>query len=182
MDETTAVVTCSTCGKRFRVGQRLANRILEGKVKCPSCGLIIKPGPGTVVVDDEAREVKELPARKGALLKVRVEDGIAVARFTTSGLREAHIAEQLYQELDELLQQHGLKKVVLNMGDLKFMSSSVIGTLMKFKAAAEAAGGRVIACCIPPDIFKVFQIMRLDRLWDIRRSEGEALRAMKKAP
>jgi len=183
MADGTVVLTCTTCGKKLKINERHLDRVLQGRVKCPGCGLTLQPGKQAMLWDaDGALGGAEMPTRKDALLKVRKAGEVAVAAFATSGVRDTIEAERLGEELFELLEKHQLKKIVLNFGNLKFMSSSVIAVLMRFKAKLEAAGGRVIACGIPPEIFKVFKIMRLDKLWDIRDTEKQALAVLSKGP
>src|SRR5438067_10734462 len=81
------------------------------------------------------------------------------------------IGEQLFRLVDEL----GRRKLLLNFGNVEYMSSAALGKLITLNKKVQAAGGRLILCNIDPQIREVFEITKLDKLFDIRNEEQEAL-------
>jgi anti-sigma B factor antagonist len=58
------------------------------------------------------------------------------------------IGEQLFSLVDEL----GRKKLLLNFGNVEYLSSPVLGIMATLNKKVKAAGGRLIACNLNPQI------------------------------
>jgi anti-sigma B factor antagonist len=81
------------------------------------------------------------------------------------------IGEQLFSLVDE----SGRKKLLLNFGNVEYMSSAALGKLITLNKKIQAVGGKLVLCNIDPQIREVFEITRLDKLFIIRGDEQEAL-------
>jgi anti-anti-sigma factor len=68
--------------------------------------------------------------------------------------------ESFEQEIKRLL-VNPLQTFVVDLQDLKFISSSGIGALVKLKATLYGKKTELITINLPPQIEKVFEIMRL---------------------
>jgi anti-sigma B factor antagonist len=68
--------------------------------------------------------------------------------------------ESFEQEIKRLL-VNPLQTLVVDLQDLKFISSSGIGALVKLKATLCGKKTELITINLPPQIEKVFEIMRL---------------------
>jgi len=169
------VLKCSKCGKRMKADEQHIGR----KGKCPNCGAVIQVAKGPSMFSDgtEAQVVEfdELETRKGAMLKIGKQNDVGVVTFATSRILDQSNVQQLGEELDELLDKHKLRKMVLNFGNISYMSSAVMGKLVSLHKKVKAVGGQVKLCGIASSIFEIFQIMRFDKLFDICESEDEAV-------
>jgi anti-sigma B factor antagonist len=109
--------------------------------------------------------------------RLEVEDigDVTVVNFTDRKILDEQniqiIGEQLFSLVDEL----GRRKLLLNFGNVEYMSSAALGKLITLNKKVQAAGGRLILCNIDPQIREVFEITKLDKLFDIRNEEQEAL-------
>jgi len=83
------------------------------------------------------------------------------------------IGEQLFGLVDEL----GRRKLLLNFGNVDYLSSSALGKFITLNKKVNNAGGRLILCNIAPHIFEVFEITKLDKLFNIQKEEQAALQA-----
>ena len=81
------------------------------------------------------------------------------------------IGEQLFSLVDD----SGRKKLLLNFGNVEYMSSAALGKLITLDRKLKAAGGRLVLCNIDPQIREVFEITKLDTVFIIREDEQEAL-------
>jgi anti-anti-sigma factor len=68
--------------------------------------------------------------------------------------------ESFEQEIKRLL-VNPLQTLVLDLQDLQFVSSSGIGALVKLKATLYSKKTELVTVNLPPQIQKVFEIMRL---------------------
>lgn len=82
------------------------------------------------------------------------------------------IGEQLFGLVEE-----GRRKVLLNFGNVEYLSSAALGKLITLNKKLQTAGGRLILCNIHPQIFEVFEITKLDRFFNIQKEEQAALQA-----
>ena len=83
------------------------------------------------------------------------------------------IGEQLFQLVDEL----GRRKVLLNFKNVEFLSSAALGKLITLNRKLQSAGGKLVLCEIIPQIYEVFEITKLNKLFNIHKEEQAALQA-----
>jgi anti-sigma B factor antagonist len=72
-------------------------------------------------------------------------------------------AEDVKRDLTEVLDA-GPKVLSLDMGAVRFVDSSGLGTLVAVHRAAEAAGATFSVRSVPPQVQRLFEITRLDDL------------------
>ena len=105
-----------------------------------------------------------------------------VADVTVVNFRDAKIIEdmniqQLGNELATLVETSGCKKLLLNFNGVDFLSSAALGKLITLEKRSKKAKCVLKMSNIRPEIYEVFAITKLNRLFDIRDSEAEALSA-----
>ena len=66
---------------------------------------------------------------------------------------------------------------MLNFTGVEFLSSAALGKLITLDRKVKAAKGRMKMSNIRPEIFEVFQITKLNKVFDIRTDESEAISA-----
>ena len=76
------------------------------------------------------------------------------------------IGDDLFRLVDEL----GRRKVLLNFGNVEFMSSAALGKLITLHRKLQAVQGKLVLCKIAKDILDVFKITKLDKLLTIART------------
>jgi anti-sigma B factor antagonist len=87
-------------------------------------------------------------------------------------LDEQNIA-QLGEELTGLVD--GPRKLLLNFQNVEYLSSAAIGKLLALNKAVVASKGMIKICCIGPTIFKIFEITRMHKVFEIHKDEQTAL-------
>ena len=111
--------------------------------------------------------------------RLEVEDigDVTVVNFTDKKILDEQniqlIGEQLFRLVDEL----GRTKLLLNFGNVEYLSSAALGKLITLNKKIGAVGGRLVLSNIRPEIYEVFEITRLDKLFKIKKDEQEALQA-----
>src|SRR5438067_942059 len=111
--------------------------------------------------------------------RLEVEDigDVTVVSFTDRKILDEQniqvIGEQLFSLVDEL----GRKKLLLNFGNVEYLSSAALGKFITLNKKVNAAGGRLILCNIDPQIYEVFEITKLNKLFNIQKEEQAALQA-----
>ena len=100
---------------------------------------------------------------------------VSVVRFTDQKIIDPESIQELGQELFDLVDKDDRKKLVLNFSNVEFLSSAALGKLITFEKKAKRHGAELILSNISPEIFQVFAITNLDKLFQIKDSEADAL-------
>ena len=102
---------------------------------------------------------------------------VTVVKFVDKKiLDEAGILE-LGTELFGLVEQDNRKSLLLNFSGVEFLSSAALGKLITLDRKVKSHRGRMKMSCIRPEILEVFQITKLNKIFDIRKDEAEAISA-----
>lgn len=112
-------------------------------------------------------------------ISVSDNNGVSVVRFIDKKIVDSGSIEQLGEELNSLVTVEKLNKILLNFDSVEFMSSAALNKLISLNSKVKAAAGRLKLCCLRADIKEVFTITRLDRVFDLRKTEAEAIEAFK---
>ena len=102
---------------------------------------------------------------------------VTVVKFVDKKiLDEAGILE-LGSELFSLIEHDNRRSIVLNFDNVDFLSSAALGKLITLDRKVKSAQGRLKMSNIRPEILEVFQITKLNKVFDIRGEEAEAISA-----
>jgi len=66
-------------------------------------------------------------------------------------------------------------KLVIDFSNVKFLSSAVLGLLIRISKKIYESNGQLRLCCIERNISKIFKITRLDKVFDIFEDQSEAI-------
>ncbi len=103
-----------------------------------------------------------------------------VIRFTEGRILDESRIRALGDEMIKLLDRTEQENVLLNFRRVDFMSSAMLGTLVKFHKKCKEYKATLKLSDISPDILEVFKITRLTKLFDIEKDEASALKAFNK--
>jgi anti-sigma B factor antagonist len=106
----------------------------------------------------------------------RVGD-VSIVKFLDKKILDETGIQEVGLELFSLVEHDNRKAILLNFADVEFLSSAALGKLITFDRKVKAAKGRLKMCHIRPEILEVFQITKLNKVFDIRGDEAEAVAA-----
>jgi anti-sigma B factor antagonist len=111
--------------------------------------------------------------------RLEVEDvgDITVVNFTDRKILDEQNIQLIGEQLFGLVDESGRKKILLNFGNVEYLSSAALGKLITLNKKLQAVGGRLILCNIDPQIYEVFEITKLNKLFNIHKEEQAALQA-----
>jgi anti-anti-sigma factor len=108
------------------------------------------------------------------------EVGPAVAiHFTDPKILDDRKIQMIGEQLNGLIQGADKPKLLLNLANVRAMSSTMAEQLAGFSKKVRAQGGRLIVCNILPSVFPVFQHLKLTKTLAIHADEQEALQALR---
>jgi anti-sigma B factor antagonist len=102
---------------------------------------------------------------------------VTVVKFADKKVLDEASIQELGTELFGLVERDNRRSILLNFTDVEFLSSAALGKLITLDRKVKAAKGRLKMSNIRPEIFEVFQITKLNKIFDIRSDEAEALAA-----
>ena len=104
------------------------------------------------------------------------QGGVLVIRFLDSRILDETKIRQIGEELTALVNRTEEPNLLLDFRDVQFMSSSMLGTLIRFHKKCKEFKVHLKLCHIAPDILQVFKLTRLNKVFDIH-GDGASARA-----
>jgi anti-sigma B factor antagonist len=113
-------------------------------------------------------------APRSRRLKVETIGDILVVHLLERRIIDEDNVRALGEELFKLAEGPH-RKLVLDFKDVEYLSSAALSKLVEVHSRLCRRDGHMVLCGIRPDIFDVFRITRLDRLFTTCQTEDEAL-------
>lgn len=111
--------------------------------------------------------------------RLEVEDygDITVVNFIDRKILDEQNIQKIGEDLFSLVDELGRKKILLNFTNVEYLSSAALGKFITLNKKVQASGGKLIMCNITEDIYEVFEITKLNKLFNIQKDEQTALQA-----
>ncbi len=107
-------------------------------------------------------------------LKVTYSDGVCVVEFADRKILEELSINQIGEELTRLAEQHQPTNMLLDFKNVEHLSSAALGMLITLHKRIVDLGGQLKLTDIKPQIYEVFKITRLNKVFDIHDSAAKA--------
>jgi anti-sigma B factor antagonist len=108
-------------------------------------------------------------------LVIRQQGGVTVVGFLTPSMLDQSNVAAVGTELMELVEARNRKRMLIDFTGVKYLSSSLLGKLIALHKRLTVVEGELKLCAIDPSIYEIFQMMRLDRVFDIQPDEQRAI-------
>jgi len=115
-----------------------------------------------------------------AAINVETKGEIIAVYFTDGKILDSQRIEQVGRELQEAVPLAIHKKMLLNFRGVSFMSSAMITKLVMLNKACKAQGVTLKFCEVSANVMEVFKITKLNKLFDIQKTEDKALESFDK--
>jgi anti-sigma B factor antagonist len=114
-------------------------------------------------------------------LKVADKLDVVVVSFSEAKILDEMTIRQIGEEFLKLTTEAaGDRKLLLNFDRVTFMSSAMIGHIMRLAQQAKDDKIKLKLCGIAPNIMEVFKLTKLDKVLEIYPTEAAALEAFGK--
>ena len=100
---------------------------------------------------------------------------VTVARFIDKKILDETNIQIIGNQLFGLVDEDGREKIVLDFANVEYLSSAALGKLITLDKKVKAAKGKLRLCSIRPDIYEVFAITKLNKLFSIYDNQEKAL-------
>jgi anti-sigma B factor antagonist len=102
---------------------------------------------------------------------------VTVVTFADKKILDEASIQELGVELFALVEHDNRKSILLTFSNVEFLSSAALGKLITLDRKVKTAKGKLKMSNIRPEIFEVFQITKLNKVFDIHGDEAAALAA-----
>jgi anti-sigma B factor antagonist len=104
---------------------------------------------------------------------------IVVVGFVDRRILDEQNIQIIADQLFSLVEDQNRLKLILNFGNVEYMSSAALGKLITLHKKMVTAKGKLVLCGISPQIFEVFAITKLDKIFTIVKDIDAALAVFK---
>jgi anti-sigma B factor antagonist len=109
-------------------------------------------------------------------LEVTADSGVSILRYKSERL-DAHNSDALKAKIKEIF-EGGAKNVLVDLAEVRFIDSSGLGALVSGFKNAVAYKGVLALTGFQDQVRSMFELTRLNRVFDIYASKEEALAAL----
>jgi anti-sigma B factor antagonist len=95
--------------------------------------------------------------------------------FKDKKILDDTVLDEIRAELAQLIGKASGPDVLLDFSNVEFMSSAMLGLLGQLHRKISTGHGRLKMCSIRPEIFQVFKLTNLDKLFSIHKDAPAAL-------
>ena len=102
----------------------------------------------------------------------------AVVAFKSASLSEPEAIAAASKQINEFVRENRPNWVIFDFGAVKFFSSQVLGLLLDVRAKLKESKGEVLISGINPQLYRVFKITNLDKLFRFFPDKEAAVKAL----
>ncbi len=104
-------------------------------------------------------------------LDVMEDRDIIVAKFVDKMIMNEPLVTEVGNDLFNLADVHKYLKIVVDMGNVEYLSSPAMGKIITLNKKMEALGGKLVLCNIQPKVLKVMRQTGLAEFFDLAVDE-----------
>lgn len=108
-------------------------------------------------------------------MQINQRDSGGVIVLDVSGEINFNTSPEVRQNFDQLIKKQK-KKILLNFGQVSYIDSSGLATLVEMLQRLKRYGGSLRLSCVAEKVRGLFEITKLDKLFSIFPTEEDALK------
>jgi len=114
-------------------------------------------------------------------LVIRTAGKVTIVSFRDVPMLDTPTIQRVAAELYAVVETPTAPRVVLDFGDVRFLSSQTLGVLLTFRRKADKADVKTAIAGIRPELARVFEITHLTQLFSFYPNADEAAAGMQEA-
>lgn len=111
-------------------------------------------------------------------LSIEYSGRVVVAVPTDTKILDEEQIHSLEKTFMPLIEQNAGIRLVIDFTNVQFLTSSVLGLLIRINRKVLQSDGQIRLCCIDGKILDIFKITRLDKVFTIFADRQSALKNM----
>lgn len=112
-----------------------------------------------------------------AHVKAHSEQGAFVVEFYDSSILNQSEIDSVGQELYSIADKSACSQVIVDLKDVEFLSSAMIGVFIRFKMKLRKNDSELKLCNAKPELLEMLKLTKLDKVFDLYNSRRDALTA-----
>ena len=114
-------------------------------------------------------------------ISVEYAGNATIVSFTDEKILEEKDIKALQESIMSVIEQAEQINLILDFGNVRFLSSAVLGLLIRISKRIYEHDGQLRLCNINPKIYEIFKITRLTKTFDIYKDVESATEDLSKA-
>ena len=112
-------------------------------------------------------------------ISVDYVENATIVTFTDEKILEEKDVQALQESIMSVIESaSGGIKLILDFSNVQFLSSAVLGLLIRISKKVYERDGQLKLCSINPKIYKIFKITRLTKIFDIYHDLASATESL----
>ncbi len=112
-------------------------------------------------------------------LMVQKDPEVTTIEFLDRNILDEANIQQIGEEISRIIDQSGDPKILVSFENVDHMASAALGTLITINNRVRQKDGQLKLANISPQIYEVFVITKLNKLFQIYKTADEARKAFK---
>ncbi len=109
--------------------------------------------------------------------ELQYDDQIAVATFVANRLTEEDNIEQLWHELNAIIEKLQRRRIVLDLNSIEYATSSVIGKWIMLHRKLDREGGKLVVCGVRGGLHDILATSKLLNYFNVT-DDAQAARSL----
>ncbi len=114
-------------------------------------------------------------------INVDYGDNATVITFTDEKILEETQIQTLQESVMSVIEQSERINLILDFSNVRFLSSAVLGLLIRISKKVYEADGQLRLCNINTKIYEIFKITRLTKIFEICEDVDSAINSLSNA-
>jgi anti-sigma B factor antagonist len=114
-------------------------------------------------------------------IELRTLEGqeVAIVAFDSPSVTNTEEIKAACAKINKFIDDNHPQKIVIDFENVKFFSSEVLGTIVAVRAKLNSYGGEVVISAINPQLYRVFKITNLDKIFKFYPDLNSAVQTIK---
>ena len=111
----------------------------------------------------------------GSRLRVAEQDGITRIEFVDRNILDEANIQQIGDEISQIIDEMESPRLLISFENVDHLSSAALGTLITINNKIRGKDGQLRLANIDPQIYEVFVITKLNKLFEIHDGSEQAI-------
>lgn len=110
-------------------------------------------------------------------LRIRKQDSVVQIEFIDRNILDEGNIQMISEEISRLIDAEAAPKLLISFANVDHLSSAALGALITINNKIRQKNGQLRLASIDPQIYEVFVITRLNKLFQIHESVDDAIKS-----
>lgn len=111
-------------------------------------------------------------------VRVKRVGNVSQVEFVDRNILDEGNIQAIGQEITAIIDAEAAPKLIISFANVEHLSSAALGKLITINNKVRAKSGQLRLANIDPQIYEVFQITRLNKIFQIHETTDEAMKSI----